>query len=310
VFPAIPAPAAKKKKVVVIGAGPAGITAAVIASGRGHKVTLFEKGTKVGGRLLPGSVAKIKYEIDNYRVYLEALLKRAVKENKLVFKPKTEVDLKALKKLKADVVIFAQGTKDAQLPLPGIDKTVQAAELFVNPGLLGVAKKVVVIGGGVVGCEAAYWLRYEKNCDVTVIEMDKYIMNHTCTANRGHLIHYLKEGGVKLLNCTRLTKVTKAGVEVMRNASKTVPDPYITWHPILPENVVNPLAPKLKVEEVHESIPADFVVMAAGGIPDNSLYQEAVENNAAPELYNIGDSFSAGKILEANRAAYRLALRI
>jgi len=189
VFPAIPAPAPKKKKIAVIGAGPAGVTAAVAAAQRGHQVTLFEKGTKIGGRLLPGGVAKIKYEIDNYRSYLEVLLKRTEKETKLSFKPKTEVDLKTLKKLKADVIIFAQGTRDFKLPLPGADGAVQAADLFMDPGLLGKAKKVVVVGGGVVGCEAAYWLRYEKDCEVTVIEMDKYIMNHTCTANRGHLIH-------------------------------------------------------------------------------------------------------------------------
>ena len=310
VFPAAPAPAANKKKIAVVGAGPAGITAAVIAAKRGHDVTLYEKGSKVGGRLLPGSVAKIKYEIDNYRVYLDALVRQTAKENKLRIKTKTGADAKNLKKMKPDAIIFAQGTRDMRLPLPGAEDAVQAVDLFMNPALLGEAKKVVVVGGGVVGCEAAYWLRYEKGCEVTVIEMDKYIMNHTCTANRGHLIHYLKKGGVRLLNCTRLTKVTKKGVEVMRNVSKTVPDPYITWHPILPENIENPLAPKLKVEESPETIAADLVVMAAGGVPDNSLFLEAQAENIAPELYNIGDSFSAGKVLEANRAAYRLAIRI
>ena len=310
VFPAIPPPALKKKKIAVVGAGPAGITVAAIAARRGHQVTLYEKGAKAGGRLLPGSVPKIKYEIENYRLYLDALLKRAVKENKLAFKPKTEADLKTLKKLKPDTIIFALGTKDSRLPLPGIENSVQAADLFNNPSLLGKAKKVVVVGGGAVGCEAAYWLRYEKDCEVTVIEMDKYIMNHTCTANRGHLIHYLKKGGVKLLNCTRLTAVTKTGVEVMRNVSKTVPDPCITWHPILPENIVNPLAPKLKIEEKAETIPADLVIMAAGGVPNTDLYLGALADNTAPELYNIGDSFSPGKVLEANRAAYRLALQL
>jgi 2-enoate reductase len=255
-------------------------------------------------------VAKIKYEIDNYRLYLENLVKQVKKDSKLTFKKNTEADLAMLKKLKYDAVIFAQGTKNARLPLPGIEDAVQAVDLLANPDLLGKAKKVVVAGGGVVGCETAYWLRYEKNCEVTVLEMDKYIMNHTCTANRGHLIYYLKKGGVKLLNCTRLTGVTKEGVEVMRNLSKTVPDPYITWHPILPENVENPLAPKLKVEEAAETIPADLVVIAAGGTPNNDLYLQALAENAAPELYNIGDSFSAGKVLEANRAAYRLALQI
>jgi 2-enoate reductase len=310
VFPAIPAPAQAQKKIAVVGAGPAGVTAAVIAARRGHAVTLYESGPSAGGRLVPGAVAKIKYEIDNYRLYLENFVKQAKKDHKLTFKKNTEADLAMLKKQKYDAVIFAQGTKNARLPLPGIEGAVQAVDLLVSPDLLGEAKKVVVVGGGVVGCETAYWLRYEKGCEVTVVEMDKYIMNHTCTANRGHLIYYLKKGGVKLLNCTRLTGVTKEGVEVMRNVSKTVPDPYITWHPILPENVENPLAPKLKVEEKAETIPADLVVIAAGGTPNNGLYLQALAENAAPELYNIGDSFSAGKVLEANRAAYRLALQI
>jgi 2-enoate reductase len=310
VFPAVPFPTDKKKKVAVVGAGPAGIIAAVISSRRGHDVTLYEKGAKVGGRLIPGAVPKIKYEVENYRAYMEALVKRAASEYGLKVKTKTEVDIKALKKLKADAVVFALGTKDVKLPLPGAENTVQAVDLFMNPDLLGNAKKVVIIGGGVVGCEAAYWLRYEKGCEVTVVEMDKYIMNHTCTANRGYLIYYLKKGGVKLLNCTRLTGIGEGCAEVMRNVSKTVPDPYITWHPILPENVENPLAPKLKVEEKSETIPADLIVMAAGGVPSDSLYLEALAENAAPELYNIGDSSSAGKVLEAVRAAYRLGHRL
>jgi 2-enoate reductase len=210
------------------------------------------------------------------------------------------------------VIVFAQGTKDAELPLPGMEmvKKVQAAELLKNPGLLGGSKKIVVVGGGIVGCETAYWLKFEKGCDVTVVEMDKYIMNHTCTANRGHLIHYLQKAGVPLLNCTRVTGFVPGGVKVARNISKTVPDPCITWHPILPENIENPLAPKLKIEEKEEIFPADLVVLAAGGIADNSLYLAAQKERAAPELYNIGDSFSAGKVLEATRAAYRLGIRV
>jgi 2-enoate reductase len=78
----------------------------------------------------------------------------------------------------------------------------------------------------------------------------------------------------------------------------------------LPENIENPLAPKLKIKEKAETISADLVVMAAGGVPDDSLYMEALAENAAPELYNIGDSFSVGKVLEANRSAYRLAMQI
>ena len=159
-----------------------------------------------------------------------------------------------------------------------------------------------------VGCEAAYWLKYEKGLDVKVLEMDKYIMNHVCTANRGHLIHYLQKAGVELHNCTRVTGMDKDGVVAMKNISGTVPDPYLTWHPILPENIHNPLEAKLRIEEKETKFEADLIVTALGGKPNDSLYYEALASRAAPELYNIGDSAKSGLVLQASRAAYRLAM--
>ncbi|MDR2740863.1 MAG: FAD-dependent oxidoreductase [Treponema sp.] len=312
VFPAVPQPAAKSRKIAVVGGGPAGVIAAITSAQRGHQVELINRDAEAGGRLIPGSLAKIKYEAANYRLYLEGILKKTSAEGNLTIRANTTATVEDLKREGYDVILFAQGTKDAELPLPGMEmvKTVQAAELLKNPHLLGGSKKIVIIGGGVVGCETAYWLKFEKSCDVTVIEMDKYIMNHTCTANRGHLIHYLHKAGVPLLNCTRVTGFVPGGVKAARNISKTVPDPYLTWNPILPENIENPLAPKMKIEEKEEIFPADLVILAAGGVSDNSLYLAAQKERAAPELYNIGDSFNAGKVLEAVRAAYRLGIRI
>jgi 2-enoate reductase len=306
----LPPAAGKPLRIAVVGAGPAGVTAAVTAARRGHKVDLIERGSRIGGRLLPGSTAKIKYEVDNYRRYLETLVERTAAGGNLTLSLNGAADVERLKAGNYDRIVFALGTRDLTPPLPGVEEAnaVQAAELLLNPERLGQARKVVVVGGGIVGCEAAYWLRYEKDCEVTVVEMDKYIMNHTCTANRGHLIHYLRKAGVSLLNCTRVTGFTRDGVKVARNVSKTVPDPFITWHPILPENVENPLAPKLKVDERQETLPADLVVLAVGGAPDDALYFAALREQAAAELYNIGDSFSGGKVLEAVRAAYRLGL--
>jgi 2-enoate reductase len=275
-------------------------------------VELFEKEAYAGGRLNPGSVAKIKYEIKNYKDYLEGEIKRAEQNGNLVFKPSTSCDASGLKAAGYDAIIFALGTKDAVPPLPGLETCphIQAVELLMHPEKLNNAKKIVVVGGGVVGCEAAYWLCWEKGASVTVVEMDKYIMNHACTANRGHLIHYLEKGGVRLMNCTRVTAFTPNGIEVARNISPTVPDPLITWHPILPENVNNPLEPKLKLEERKETIEADLVVLAMGGSPDDSLYYEAVKEMAAPEIRNIGDSFTGGRVLEAVRAGYRTGLAV
>jgi 2-enoate reductase len=187
---------------------------------------------------------------------------------------------------------------------------VQAADLLLNPQRIGKAQKAVIIGGGVIGCETAYWLRYEHNLQVTVVEMAEYFMHGVCTANRGFLLHYLQKAGVELLNCSRASAFNDKGLVVERNISKTVPNPYITWLPILPENIKNPLAPKLKVEEQEQHIEADLVVLAVGGQPEDALYFAALRERVAPEIYNIGDSFETKKVHEATRAAYRLGLSL
>ena len=306
-------PRAEKPRLIgVIGAGPAGVIAAVTAARRGHKVRLIEKSGQIGGRLIPGSVPKIKFDVDNYRRYLENLVKRTCAETDMEFIAGVAADADWLMEQHFDAVVFAVGSADTKLHLPGADQApiVQATELLVKPELAEGAKNIVVVGAGVVGCETAYWLKYELNKEVKVVEMTPYIMNHVCTANRGHLIHYLQKAGVELLNCTRVTGFEKAGVQVMRNVSPTVPDPYVTWHPILPENVENPLAPKIKVEEKAETLSAELVVIAAGGRADDALFLEAQRRHAAESLYNIGDSFQVGKVFEAVRSAYALGLSL
>jgi 2-enoate reductase len=303
------APALKKKKIAVVGSGPAGVTAAVIAAKRGHDVTLVEKSGRVGGRLIAGSAPKFKYELANYLAYLEGLLKE---ESGIKVLLNTTADTQWLAKQGFDSIVFACGTKESIPQLPGLDgvKAVRATDLLLDEKLLSSAKKAVVVGGGMVGCEAAYWLKFEKGLDVKVIEMDKYIMNHVCTANRGHLIHHLQKAGVELLNCAKVVGFGKGTVKVAKNVSPTVPNPYITWHPILPENIHNPMEPKLIVDEKEIELEADIVVIATGGRPDDAAFFDAQAKRAALEIHNIGDSFEAGLVLQATRSAYRLAASI
>ncbi|PWM44029.1 MAG: enoate reductase [Clostridiales bacterium] len=311
-YPETPAPAQTVKKIAVIGAGPAGVTAAVTLAKRGHDVSLIEKSGQIGGKIISGSVPEFKFDIANYKQYLEKQVYDTVNEGKFKFITGITADINYLKERNYDVIISSIGFSEAAPKFPGIEKAkvLQATDLLLHPEKRGDAKRVVVVGGGVVGCETAYWLRYKFNCDVTVVEMTEYFMNHTCTANRGHLIHYMQRGGVKLFNCTRVTGFKGNKVKVVRNISKTVPDPYITWHPILPENIENPLAVKLKVEEKQEVFDSDLIVLAMGGKPDDELFFACQRNNISKELYNIGDSFSVGKVLEATRGAYRLAISI
>ncbi len=304
--------AEKKKFVAVIGAGPAGIVAAETLIKRGHAVDLYEK-KAIGGSLLPGSRAKIKYELKNYLDYLNNTVEK-LKENKDFELIKGTAQAESLRAKGYDAIFVATGTKQLRPRVDGIegDNVHFAIEILNNPNLVRDAQTIVVVGGGVVGAETAYFLKYECNKDVKLVEMDKYIMNHACTANRGHIIHYLDEAGVEILNCTKLLSIDGNKVKVLQNKHKNVPDPYITWHPILPENVENPLDILTKIGEDYKerTLFCDMVVLATGVTPANSLYYDCLKGHAAKEIYNIGDSFKSARVFEAVRAAYRCARNI
>lgn len=180
-------------------------------------------------------------------------------------------------------------------------------EILEKTSELGGAKKVVVLGGGAVGMETAYWLSYEHGCKITVIDMLGNFMDGACTANRGHIIHYLEDNGAKLVNCATIKSFEPGRVLVSRNISKGAPDVYCTWTPVLPKNVVNPLAPKMGPETVVEEHHAELFVNALGRRADESQYLEGVKQHVAKEIYNIGDSFQAGLVWGATKAAYNLA---
>ncbi len=320
-MPESPAPAKSPKRVAVVGAGPAGMVCALAASRRGHAVTLIDASDKLGGKLVAAGAARIKFDVENYRVYLERQVRKQADEGNLTLELGHAATKDALAAARYDAIVCAAGAHEATPPIPGLSELVDAGlavpatRLLREPELLGQARSVTVIGGGAVGCEVAQWLAVERNVShVSVVEMLPHMMQGACTANRGHLLHALAGHGVRLLNMTRVEHAEQtlggALLHVSRNRHKNVPDPYVSWTPILPENVVNPLAPKVGDDWHEEVIASDLVVIACGGQADNSLFYELQQTHAAPELRNIGDGFAPGRVLEAVRAAYRLGTTI
>ena len=305
-------PAEKSRKVAVIGAGPSGVTAAVTAAARGHKVCLFEKSGKIGGMLNPGSKPKIKFDIVNYVDYLEKKVSTAEAKHGLELRLETEPTAEQLKSEGWDVIVASTGTLQRRPPVKGIDSpnVVFAVDLLRDPSVCSDADNIIVVGGGVVGCETAYYLKHELGKKVQVVEMLPRFMDGVCTANRGYLIHHLEEMGVPLLNCTALKEVKDGKAVIVRNLSKTVPDPYVTWSPILPENIENPFEKAIKEEPSEVEVDADLVVLAAGAAPDDSFFYECQSISAAPEIHNIGDSFRCGRVFEAVKSAYQIGTSI
>lgn len=320
-MPESPVPAKSPKRVAVVGAGPAGMVCALAASRRGHAVTLIDASDKLGGKLVAAGAARIKFDVENYRVYLERQVRKQADEGNLTLELGHAATKDALAAARYDAIVCAAGAHEATPPIPGLSELVDAGlavpatRLLREPELLGQARSVTVIGGGAVGCEVAQWLAVERNVSqVSVVEMLPHMMQGACTANRGHLLHALAGHGVRLLNMTRVERAEQtlggALLHVSRNRHKNVPDPYISWTPILPENVVNPLAPKVGDDWHEEVIASDLVVIACGGQADDSLFYELQQTHAASELRNIGDGFAPGRVLEAVRAAYRLGTTI
>jgi 2-enoate reductase len=293
-------------KVAVVGAGPAGVMCAVTAALRGHTVTLYEKNACIGGMLLPGARPKIKYEIANYLEYLNNLIERTAESHALAVKLDTQVTPGLLKNAGFDAIAICTGGKFSLPPIPGVEslQVLNAAEVLIGPEKAALAENIVVVGGGIIGCECAHFLAVEMGKQVTVVEMLPEIMRGVCTANRGHLIRMLEKAGVKLLNCTRLVEIQPGKVIVERNMSKTVPDPYNTWSPLLPENVNNPLAKKLSLDIHRQELAAGLIVLASGLEPDRELYNDCLQLGSAALIYQIGDAFEIKGVFEAVKAGY------
>jgi len=304
-LPAEIPPAAKQRKVAVIGGGPAGVECALAALARGHEVFLYEREAELGGIVRLGSIPLIKYDIANYLLWLQNRARRAEANPRFHCLLNTEATVAGLSG-RYDVIVAATGTRQQLPPVPGAELAVFGTSLLADPALMAGKERIIVVGGGAVGCEIAYWLAYEHKKNVQVVEMLPYFMNHVCTANRGHLIHYLEKAGVGLLNGTRLLAVERGQVRLSRNVSPSMPNPYNTWQPILPENIENPLAKTIREDLREVTLPADLVVIATGGKSDETLYEACVQALAAPELHKVGDANTPAKVMEAVKAGYRL----
>ncbi len=306
-------PAPEKKKIAVVGAGPAGVMCACTAAERGHDVTIFDKKTTAGGLIIPGSVPKIKYEIANYLSYMNNRLLISSKKFKLKTEFGKTVTASTLKNCKFDTIVIATGGIGLKPDIPGInnENVFQSVDILMNRSLCEGKNDAVIIGGGSAGCETAHYLSYELGIkNITIVEMRSDILRNVCTANRGYMIHHLEKKGVKIMNCTGVDSIKQGSIVLNQNISKKVPDPYITWKPLLPENIPNPFAKKIDFKNREIEIQSDIIIIAMGWKPDRTLYEECMRRQVAPEIYLTGDVHSTGRVFEATKGGYAIGRRI
>ncbi len=262
-------PAPVKKKVAVVGGGTAGMEAARVLKLRGHDVTIYEEKPENGGLLHEAAAPEFKADIRPFMKYqMTALEKLGVP----VLREKADVA-----KLAAyDVVICATGSLPIIPNIPGVEKPIAVDCLSAINGAKPVGKKIVVIGGGLVGTETALDLA-ENGHSVTLVEMLPKIMKDVAVTDFLAYSERIAKTDMRILTETRLEEVLDNGARV---SSK-------------------------KGEEIIE---ADTVILALGLKAEQGLYNELIA--AGKEAYLVGDAVKAGKIFDAIHTAYRAAIRI
>ena len=204
-------PAKKAKKVAVIGGGIGGMEAAILCAKRGHKVTLYEKSDRLGGIFIAAAAPSYK-EKDRMLI---AWYEREISKYPIEIVFNTEVtDMEALQ---AEEVIVATGAKARKLPVKGGDKAIEAVDYLL--GKKQVGRKVVIVGGGLTGCEIAYDL-YLEGKEPVIVEMkhDLIVADGVCLANSSYLRDFFAANKVEVHLESGVSEITADGVLVKDKA--------------------------------------------------------------------------------------------
>jgi 2,4-dienoyl-CoA reductase-like NADH-dependent reductase (Old Yellow Enzyme family)/thioredoxin reductase len=269
-------PAKVSRKVAVVGGGPAGMQAAITAAERGHNVTLYEKSAALGGLLKISDQDPVKYRLKAYKDYLV----RQVEKHGIEVKLNTLATPPIIKADSPDVVIIAAGSYHIIPNIPGVTGRDVMTAVEAHQPAAKIGKRVVIIGGNLVGCETALFVR-SLGKEVTVAEMTEKLYTDANFAIAPAIQAHLDNNGVHCLTGAKCVAISNQGVHIVRITNN---------------------------EEKTEIIPADSVILAVGMQPNKDTVKEL--SNSAVQVIPVGDCIHPGTVRQASRTGYFAALDI
>jgi thioredoxin reductase len=269
----MPKPQASRK-VLIVGGGPGGMQAAIDATDRGHKVILADDSDRLGGILKLTDFDYYKKDLYKFK----ELLIREVEKRDIEVRLNTKVTPEMIEEIKPEALILAIGSDSIVPPISGIERAMSAYDTyFATEGSIG--KKVVMVGGGMVGCEVALELAH-KGSDVTIIEMKERLASEDIGIHRTAMLDEMDRLGIKSMVNTKCKEIKENGVLAEDQKGGEI---FLEA-----DTVVYGLGMKARRDEV-EGLKA-----AAGNVP----------------VFEIGDCHHVAKVGEAVAEGYTAAMKI